>query len=191
MVELYSEFFAMLRFTKSLYDCGMADRLKEWYGTCELDADYYWELAHESIGWVFQDTRQYYNEADEMETWLFTDPIIDRFCKLCQEYESRRGISEKDNSYRKDMEKILYDGFTFSGYSYDYGWRLSKEERGRKCLLLLTGCEFYCNDEVPVGLLEIRDGFEAMIANLEKELSKETRTITLPLATEVQQKEAA
>ena len=191
MVELYSEFFAMLRFTKSLYDCGMADRLKEWYGACELDGDFYWELAHESIGWVFQDTRQYYNEADEMETWLFTDPIIDRFCKLCQEYESRRGISEKDNPYRNDMEQILHNGFAFSGYSYGYDWRLSQESRGRKCLLLFIGCDFYSNDEIPEGLLEIRDGFETMIAHLEDELSKETRIIPLSLVTAVQQKEAA
>lgn len=190
-MELYDEFFALLRLSKSLYDCGMAEQLKKWCGTCELDGDFYWELAHEATGWVFQDTRLYYNENDEMETWLFTDPIIDRFCKLCQEYESRKGISEKENPYRNDMERILHDGFTFSGYSYGYDWRLSQEDRGRKCLLIFTGCEFYCNDEVPAGLLEIRDGFETMIAHLEDELSKEARIIPLPLAAEVQQKEAA
>lgn len=191
MIELYGEFFAMLRFTKRLYDCGMAERLMGWYGTCELDADYYWELAREAIGWVFQDTRLYCNNSEEIDTWLFIDPIIDRFCKLCLEYENRQGISEEDNPYRRDMEKILHSGFVFSGYSYGYDWRLSKESRGRKCLLLFTGCEFYSQDEVPAGLLEIRDGFETIVANLEKELSKETRIIPLPLAAETQRKEAA
>ncbi len=191
MVELYDEFFAMLRFTKGLYDCGMAERLMEWYGTCELDADYYWELAHEATGWVFQDTRLYCNDSKEIDTWLFIDPIIDRFCKLCQEYEVRKGVGEEANPYRKDMERILHEGFIFDSYSYGYDWRLSQTDRGRKCLLLFTGEEFYRQDEVPAGLLEIRDGFEAMNANLEKELSRETRIIPLPLAAETQQKEAA
>ena len=191
MVELYDEFFGMLRFTKNLCDCGMMEKVKDWFGSCKLDGDYYWELAYEAISWAFQDTRRYYNNNNEIETWMFTDPMIERFCQLCQEYEKRQGISEKENPYRSDMERILHNGFTFSGYSYGYDWRLSQEDHGRKRLLLFTGCEFYCNDEVPAGLLEIRDGFETMIAYLEDELSKETRIIPLHLDTEVQQKEAA
>lgn len=191
MVELYGEFFAMLRLAKNLYDYGMEKELKKWFGGTELDGDYYWELAYEAISWAFQDTRQYYNENEEMETWLFMDPIIDRFCQLCQEYETRRGISEEENPYRKDMERTLHEGFNFNSYSYGYDWRLSPTDRGRKCLLLYTGCDFYNNDEVPTGLMDIRDGFETMIARLETELSKETRIIPLSLVTGTQWKEAA
>lgn len=191
MTELYDEFFAMLRFTKNLCDYGMTEKVKDWFGSCKLDGDYYWELAHEAMGWVFQDTRLYYNEDREIDTWLFADPVIDRFCKLCREYETRRGISEEANPYRKDMERILHEEFTFDSYSYGYDWRLSPNVRGRKCLLLFTGYEFYSHDEVPIGLIEIKDGFTSIIARLEMELSKETRIIPLPLATEVQQKEAA
>lgn len=191
MMELSEEFFAMLRLTKSLYDNGLADQLKRWYGFCPLDADDYWEIAHESIGWVFRDTRGYYNEEAEIETWLFIDPVIDRFCSLCQEYEHRKGIPQKENLYRRDMEQIVHDSFTFNSYSYGYDWRLSEEDRGRKCLLLFLGCEFYSLDEVVGGLLEIKDGFEAMTSYLEDELSKETRIIPLSLVTEVQQKEVA
>lgn len=191
MVELYSEFFAILRFTKRLYECGMAEQMKEWFGSCELDADNYWELAYEATSWIFRDTRRYYNNEDEIETWMFTDSIIDRFCQLCQEYEKRRGISEEDDLYRRDMVQIMHEGLTFGSYSYGYDWRLSSEDRGRKCLLIFTGCEFYSQDEVPEGLLEIKDGFERMIARLEKELSKETRIIPLSLVTAAQWKEAA
>ena len=189
MTELYQEFFAMLRFTKSLYDCGMGEQLKAWFGSCCLDGDNYWELAYEAIGWVFQDTRHYYNERDEIETWLFTDPVMDQFCKLCQEYEGREGISEKENPYRRDMEQIIHENFCFNSYSYGYNWRLGQEERGQKCILLFTGCEFYSHDEVPMGLLEVKAGFEAVTACLKKELSKETRST--PPVTAVQWKEAA
>lgn len=184
MTELYNEFFAMLRFAKNLYDCGLADRFRKSFGSYLLDGDDYWGLAYEATGWIFQDTRHYYNEKNEIETWLFCDPIIDRFCRLCREYENRKGVTEAENPYRKDMERIMYDGFSFSSYSYGYGydWRLSSRDRGRKCLLLFTGCKFYSSDEVPAGLLDIRDGFGSTIARLEMELSKETRLIPLPLA---------
>lgn len=41
MVELYDEFFSMLRFAKRLCECDMENQLKEWFGACELDADNY------------------------------------------------------------------------------------------------------------------------------------------------------
>ncbi len=191
MVELYDEFFSMLRFAKRLCEYDMEDPLKKWFGSDELDGENYWELAFEAISWIFRDTRRYYNEREEIETWMFTDPVIDRFCQLCREYEKRRGISEEENPYRRDMAKIIHEGLTFNSYSYGYDWRLSSKNRGRKCLLLFTGCEFYSHDEVPEGLLEIKNGFETMTACLEKELSRETRIIPLSLVTAAQWKEAA
>ena len=165
MAELYDEFFAMLRFSKRLCGYGMAERLRDRFDSHPLDGDCYWELAYETIGWVFQNTSQYYNENEEIETWLFADPVIDRFCELCQRYEKHKGISEKDNLYRKDMEQILHEGFSFNSYSYGYNWRLSQKDRGRKCLLLFTGCEFYGHDEIFEGLMEIRYGFETVNKN--------------------------
>jgi len=182
MTELYDEFFSMLLLAKNLVDCGLMDQFKEPLGSWVLEGDTYWDLAYEAIGWIFQDTRHYYNEEKEVDTWLFCDPIIDRFCRLCQEYENRAGIKEEKNPYRRDMEQIIHDGFRFDGYSYNYDWRLSPKDRGRKCLLLFTGCEFYSSDEVPGGLMDIKDGFETTVARLEKELSKETRIIPLTLA---------
>jgi len=130
---------------------------------------------------LLSSTRQYYNEEIEVDTWLFCDPVIDRFCRLCQEFEESREISEEENPYRRDMEQIIHDSFCFSGYNYGYSWRLSPKDRGRKCLLLFTDCNFCSSDEVPEALLDIRDGFGSMNARLEKELSKETRLIPLSL----------
>lgn len=191
MVELYDEFFSMLRFAKNLYDNGMEDRLKDWFGSCPLDGDSYWELAYETIGWVFQDTRHYYNDRQEIETWLFLDPVIDRFCQLCQEYEERRGIGEEDDPYWRDMAQIVHNGFSFSSYDYAYDWRLFSNARGRKCLLLFTGCEFYSHDEIFEGIVEIKYGFEQVNKKLESELFRETRIIPLSLVTAAQWKEAA
>lgn len=181
MTELYDEFFSMLRFAKNLYDCGFVEQHENSFGSWQLEGDDYWGLAHETISMVFQDTRLYYNERDEMDTWVFIDPSIDRFCQLCQEYEKRRGICEEENPYRRDMERAIHEGLCFSSYNYGYDWRLSPGDRGRKCLLLFTGCEFYATDEVTAGLLDIKDGFIATIAKLESELSKETRLIPLSL----------
>ena len=191
MVELYDEFFSMLRFAKNLYDSGIEELMKERMGSCELDGDYYWELAYDSISWVFRNTNLYYNDGGEIETWVFTDPIIERFCQLCQEYESRRGISEDCDPYRKNMEQIPHECFSFSSYSYGYDWRLSPQDRGRKCLLLFTGCEFYGHDEIFEGLIEIKYGFEKINKQLEQELFQETRIIPLSLVTAAQWKEAA
>lgn len=191
MTELYDEFFSMLCLAKRLYEYGMEEQIQKWFGSHELDGDNYWELAYETIGWVFRDTRHYYNERDEIETWLFIDPVIDRFCQLCQKYEARRKISEEDNLYRRDMVRIMHEGLCFNSYSYGYDWRLSHNDRGRRCLLLFTGCEFYAHDEIFEGLSEIRDGFEAMNERLEKELSQETRIIPLSLVTAAHWKEAA
>lgn len=85
----------------------------------------------------------------------------------------------------------MHEGLCFNSYSYGYDWRLSPKDRGRKGLLIFTGIEFYSHDEFFEGLMEIRDGFEAMNERLEKELSKETRIIPLSLVTTAQWKEAA
>ena len=89
------------------------------------------------------------------------------------------------------MEQILHECFSFSSYSYGYDWRLSLAERGRKCVLLFTGEEFYSQESVPEGLLKIRDTFLMLNQKLEAKLTKETRIIPLSLVAAEQWKEAA
>ena len=55
--------------------------------------------------------------------------------------------------------------------------------------MLFTGCEFYNTDEVPIGLQDIKDGFENIVTKLERELFQETRII--PLSVIEMYKEAA
>ena len=58
------------------------------------------------------------NERKDVDTWLFADPIIDRFCRLCQEYERDKGITEEKNPYRSTIEQTIRENFRFDSYSY-------------------------------------------------------------------------
>lgn len=168
MVELYPGFFAMLRLAKNLYDSALRDKVSDSFQTLTLDDDFYYELAYESTGIVFENTSLYYNEERIIDTYVFCDPIIDRFCQLCWQYEQRRNLTEEENPYREKIEAVIRSGFGLSGYNYDFDWRLSAKDRGRRKLLFFYGEEFCSLDELPEGLLAIRDGF------LELNLAMET-----------------
>ena len=54
MIEMCEDFFLILRFAKNMYDCRMDKQFKKLFGFYELNGDSYWELAYETISWVFQ-----------------------------------------------------------------------------------------------------------------------------------------
>ena len=60
-------------------------------------------------------------------------------------------------------------------YNYRFGWKLSTNDRGRRRLLFFYGEEFCGLDELPEGLIEIRDGFQRLNVELEKALSNLTK----------------
>ena len=117
--------------------------------------------------------------------------MINRFCQVCQGYERDKGITEDENPYRDAIERTIHESFRFDSYSYGYDWRLSLAERGRKCVLLFTGEEFYSHESIPEGLLEVRAAFLELNQKLEAELLKETGIIPLSPVTAAQWKEAA
>lgn len=171
MVELYSGFFSMLRLAKLLYENGFAEKDKSLFQGTPLNEDYFYELAYNAINVVFEDTFQDYNEDEMMDVYVFCDPLIDRYCHLCWQYEQRCRLTEGENPYRRDMEQIIRSGFELSSYNYNFDWRLSANDRGRRRLLFFSGPEFYCLEDLPLGLLEIREGFQEMNFRLEKALS--------------------
>lgn len=191
MQELNHTFFSVLRLAKVFFDGDVPDEAKKNIGTWELDEDNCYVLGLAASDWIFKNTAHYYNERREVDTWLFSDPMIDRFCQLCQTYERTKGISEEENPYQVTIEQTIRENFQFDSYSYGYEWRLSLSERGRKCILLFTGDEFYSHDEVPAGLLEIRSAFLSLNQRLEAELNQETRIIPLSLVAAGQCEEAA
>ena len=171
MVELYSSFFCMLRLTKRLYERGFKDKLPDSFQTMVLDEDLYYCLAYEAVDVIFDGTSFYYNEDSGANVYVFCDPLIDRFCHLCWQYEQHSHLTEGENPYRKQMECIIQSGFDLSGYNYGSDWKLSASDRGRRRLLFIYGEEFCSLDELPEGLMEIREGFQTLNCQLEKALN--------------------
>lgn len=182
MVELYPGFFAMLRLAKNLHDSALRDKISNSFQALALDEDFYYELAYAAIDIIFEEFYLDYNEDRDMEVYVFCDPIIDKFCRLCWQYEQRRHLTEDKNPYRQRIEAVIRSGFCLDGYDYDFGWKLSANDRGRRRLLFFYGPEFCSLEDLPEGLLVIRDGF------LELNLALETALNDL---TEKKAKEAA
>lgn len=171
MVELYSVFFSMLRLAKNLYDSELLERTPHLFQGLTLHEDSFYELAYDTINAIFENTFQDYNEERVMDVYVFCDPLIDRFCHLCWQYEQRGHLTEEENPYRKEIEQIIRSGFCLNGYDYDFDWKLSASDRGRCRLLFFHGDELCYLDELPEGLLEIREGFQALNCQMEKALS--------------------
>lgn len=172
MDELSSYFFHMLYLAKTAYDHPRFKKMRSKIDSIPLDEDAYYELAMELATSAFQDTGIYYNEESGIETWVLSDPIIDRFCELCTRLEVEKGLNEGINPYRRNAEQMLHESFSFDGctYNYDYGWRLSAGGRGRRCILFFAGDEFYGLQELPEAFADILDGFQALNRQLETEL---------------------
>lgn len=175
MVELDSSFFAMLRLAKNLHDSALRDKICNSFRTLTLDEDFYYELAYEAIDIIFEKFFPAYNEDRDMEVYVFFDPIIDKFCRLCWQYEQRRHLTEDKNPYRQRIEAVIRSGFCLNGYDYDFSWKLSANDRGRRRLLFFYGPEFCSLEELPEGLLEIRNGFLELNLALETALNELTK----------------
>lgn len=181
MAELYSDFFEMLWLAKNLYDSLPPEKLSDLFSYLELDSDLCYELAYNAISLVFDFTYEDYNEDYEFTTWVFGDPCIDKFCRLCQEYEEKYGLSEEENPYRQEITEVIRNEFDFPSYSYNFTWYFSKEERGRKRLVLFCGMEF-CNFTcVPGALIEIQDGFNTLNQRLENDLGVRSKVLQMPV----------
>lgn len=170
MGELNCVFFDVLRLAKVIYD---APRFKDFWITIQnipLDEDAIYELEMETATSVFLDTGIYYNEQEDKETWVMRDPVIDRFCWLCERLETEKDLDEAINPYRRQAEQVIHEGFCLNNYSYDYGWRLSPQDRGRPCIFFIIYPEFYGLDELPEAMLNIWEGFQEQNRRLEAEL---------------------
>lgn len=191
MEEMYPCYIESIYLFKRLHDRGMAEGLMKSYGNTEIDADMYYELSYESIGSVFTDSNNFYNQEEEIETWVFMDPLLDEFCVLCQSYELEHTVSPDENPYRDKFENIIRSGLSFGSYDYDFDWKLLPTDRGRNRILLFMGPEFAFASEVPCGLMDIYDGLEYCVKHLRTEiLGKNENILALPPPAE-DRKEAA
>ena len=191
MVEIYPSFFDALRLAKAFADHDQFKEIRRRFDHCTLDEDFAYEISLEVAGMIFQDTNMYYNEEADFETWVLADPVIDRFCRLCRCYEEKKGVSEEENPYMREIERTIRSAFSLSAYyySYDFDWRLSAKDRGRMRILFFLGPEFCGLFEMPLALLEIWEGFRYLNRKLEAELGLNKLVPIHPLIEE--RKEAA
>lgn len=191
MDELTNNFFSMLQLAKTLHDHGIDEKMGADFSGQTLDEDMFYELAYCSIDYIFPNACGYYNENDEVETWVVTDPIIDRFCRLCQEYETKQGIEEKDDPFRCEADDVIRSAIQYQTYHEGFDWRLSASDRGRKRILFFLDAESYLLERLPVILLDIQDGFLDLNQRLEKVLGYGDKILQLPLPAADDRKEAA
>ena len=162
MEDLNCYFFHMLCLAKAVHDNPRMKKAWSSFDSIALDEDSYYELSMElSVS---------YNEESGVETWVLSDPIVYRFCELCERLESEKGLDEGINPYRRNAERMLHESFCLSAYNYDYDWRLSAADRRRKCILFFSADEFYGWHELPGAFMEALDGFQELNRQLEAEL---------------------
>ena len=73
----------------------------------------------------------------------------------------------------REIKKEICTAFNFDGYhyyDYNFDWKLSAKDRGRKRVLFFLGPEFCGLYEMPLALLEIWDGFRYLNQKPEAEL---------------------
>lgn len=184
MEDLSSYFFHMLQLAKTVHDNPRLQ--KEWpsFDSIPLEEDAFYELFMELSVSIFEDTSCYYNEESGIDTWVLSDPAVDRFCELCVRLETEKGLEEGINPYRRNAEQVIHEGFRLNSYSYDYDWRLSPRDRGRYCILFFSDDEFYGTEELPMAFLEILDGFRKLNRQLEAELGLNKIVPLYPLLNE-------
>lgn len=192
MDELNDYVWEAVYILKELYDHGKGRELIESYKDEKLSEDDFYQMAMEAIGYVFADSRFYYNEDKELDVNVFFDPVITEFFQLCKQYEEAKGISEEGNRFRQELYKGLQSDFYFSSYSYDFRLYDDTTRKGGCRIVLLLYPEFGNHYEAVGGLLDVYDTFAYQTKRLKEEMGLtgkgEILTLQAPESTE---KEAA
>lgn len=193
MIEITEYLWEELYTLKKLYDHGKADGLLAELKEQPLNSDYIGDITMQAMYEVFAETRDYWNEDNDQEIYVFFDPILDEFHQLCREYEKKLGISPEKNPHRAEMRRAIQSGLQFHDYSYDY-WYYDGSQRDGKCKIILKLYPEFCQMcEIAGGLLEVYDAFSSHVRRLKEELAVTDgqKIIELPRAAEKEGKEAA
>ena len=182
MVEISDYVWESLYIMKDIYDHDDRSVVLDMFSNIEIDGDCMYEIAVNSIGAVFKDTRNYYHEKTEYEVYVFFDPVIEGYWRLCDEYEAKTGVTREDNIFRKEMINAINSALYFPDYSYGmYSYDDTKRKNGCR-IALVFGIEFCCHYMVPGGLCEAYEAFETNTKRIKKALAEleKPKIIELP-----------
>ncbi len=192
MADLSEYMWEGLYVLKQLYDYGFGENLLHEYSSIELDGDYIGDIAMRAVFEVFEDTRDYYNNEIEVETYVFFDRTINEFFETCRTYEKHNQLLPEENKHRKAMEKEANYALSFNSYSYDY-CIYSGDDPHEPCrVVLCLHCEFCAIHEIPGGLVELRSALITHTEEMKRDMSAVGRTNILPFPKRTEsEKEAA
>ena len=117
MIEISEYLWETLYAIKAVYDHDPKAQIFQLYKDTAIDGDDLFEIAENAINQFFVDTREYFNEDNEVATYVFFDPIITQYWKLCDEYEKRLQLDPKENRFRSDMNRALESALYIPDYS--------------------------------------------------------------------------
>lgn len=183
MVEINAYLWAAVYVLKTVYDHNPESPIFHEYANVVIDGDLIYEISENAIHQFFADTREYYNEEDDVATYVFFDPIITQYWKLCDEYEKRLQLDPKDNCFRKDVDHALDSALYINDYSYDYTWSTDTRRANGCKLVLLCYCEFGSYHWIPKVLSEAYDAFVHYTKLIKEAIAEldEQKTDDLPM----------
>lgn len=168
---------------KKLYDKGKMDLLEQ-YSTDVLDGDNVGLISMEAISEVFTDTLERYDEINDLDIYVFFDPIFDEYSRLCEIYEAEKHIKRSNNPHRTAVLRAIQSEMCF-GYSFDYLYYDGTQRDGKAKLILKFYSEYCACYEIAGGLLEVYEAFEHHVQALKEELDmKEPNKVVLLPQTE-------
>ena len=170
MIEITDYLWETLYVLKSVYDHDPNASVLRSYGDIVLDGDFIYEIAEDAIFQIFADTREYYDDEKEMTVYVFFDPIITDFWRLCDEYELRFHVQPEDNKYREDMNRALVSALDVPDYSFAARWYTDTKRKTGCRLVMLCDCEFYGFHWLPEALSNAYDAFLCYTKQLKEAL---------------------
>ena len=195
MEDMCEYLWETLYVLKALFDHGKAGSMIRMYENREIDGDDLYEMAMEGIGCVFADTRCYYNEEEELDVFVFFDPIITEFFRLCEVFEAKNGIPPENDSFRQEVYRTINYSFSFNSYSYSYHLYTEPARKNGCRIVLLLYCEFCAHYEAVEGLLDIYDTIVEQTVRLKEVLGMvgkaELTAFPIPESDAAAEKEAA
>ena len=171
MIDTCDWLWECLYILKNMHDHDPDSPVLKWYRDSSLDGEDVYDIALNSIGEVFADTHNYWNEYDDIDVYVCFDPVINECWSTCAEYEKRTGIAPDKNKYRQELMRELGNALYISDYSYaDIVY--SDLDRGCPRIVLLMTVDFGLHYMVPEALCDAYSAFQYYTKLLKKALAE-------------------